>query len=487
MKIRILISSVILFLILIIYPSLLLLLEPFGQGISTIVFLFIMTIIAFFVFSGLQKLIVYMIYISLTLFCLFIFPKDYQVIIALTSTFIMIVHPLNGLEQYISKRISVHFSNPIQIHFSGSYWPYFEYRKAMKDFYHMPQSKKLHQNKWYLLSRQFTTLLLLFIGIFIFINETSSIINNLDDFNLSRFISLYVVFWFILMSYYSFKKGFTTVIRSLMIGIFPIIIYAIMLVPFEYYVKLPFLAMISIVFILIIIFEYNRYFDRVTFDAFDYIDANSNLHVYANSLFESIIYNDTYILSAHYLIKISLKTFERHLHNILVYLNKKHIIMTAYAYGEEMLHVYADFHYKDRKKVDLLKTYLESLFVLGIPYEIVEDKHKNMYERRFYHQPSYISARARHLAHQLKDMSNENIIILTLLMYFDSKESLKAINNHYQFEYLENMSNEDYHTIKIDLPVINVSRIITETVENALSLMHDQNGQFIRIMVSKIL
>lgn len=487
MKIRISLSVMILIILMILYPSLLILLEPYGQGIVTIILICILAMLSFFVFSGVQKLLVYTIYIGFTLLFLFLFPSDYQVFIALVASFIMIIHPLSKLEYYLSKKMSPSFKNPIRIHLSGSYWPYFEYRKAMKAYYHLPQSKKLHKNKWYLLSRQLTTLGLLFLSVFLIINETSNIVNALDAFSFIRFFNLYVVFLLVLMSYYAYKKGFTTVIRALMIGILPMIIYLLLTSSFDAYLRVPMILMVSTVFAFIFIFEYQRYFDRVTIDVFDYYEEESKRIVYANSLFEPIIYNDTYILSTHYLIKISLTTFHKHLQTILKYMNKHHIILTAYAYGEQMFHLYADFHFKDRAKVDLFKTFLESLFTIGIPYELQEDKHKLLYEKKFYHQPAYIIARAKHLSRQLEDVSNEKIIIVSVLMYFETMNMFANIKKSYTFTYIESMSMDAYHTIKIDMPVPNNGFVIETTVKDILNVMSLNKGQFIRILVSKIL
>jgi hypothetical protein len=307
MKLRISLSVIILLFVMILYPSLLILLEPYGQGIVTIILICILAMLSFFVFSGVQKLLVYAIYIGFTLLFLFLFPADYQVLIAFIASLIMIIHPLSKFEFYLSKKMSPSFKSPIRIHLSGSYWPYFEYRKAMKAYYHLPQSKKLHKNKWYLLSRQLTTLGLLFAGIFLIINETSNIVNALDAFSFIRFFNLYIVFLLVLMSYYAYKKGFTTVIRALMIGILPMIIYILLTSSFDAYLRLPMLLMVSTVFAFIFVFEYQRYYDRVTIDVFDYHEEENKRIVYANSLFEPIIYNDTYILSSHYLINIYMR------------------------------------------------------------------------------------------------------------------------------------------------------------------------------------
>lgn len=487
MKLRLSLSVIILILVMILYPSLLILLEPYGQGIVTVILICILAMLSFFVFSGVQKLLVYTIYIGITLLFLFLFPADYQVLIGLIASLIMIIHPLSKFEFYLSKKMSPSLKSPIRIHLSGSYWPYFEYRKAMKAYYHLPQSKKLHKNKWYLLSRQLTTLGLLFAGIFLIINETSNIVNALNAFSFIRFFNLYIVFLLILMSYYAYKKGFTTVIRALMIGILPMIIYILLTASFDAYLRLPMLLMVSTVFAFIFVFEYQRYYDRVTIDVFDYHEEKNKRIVYANSLFEPIIYNDTYILSSHYLIKISLTTFHKHLHEILKYMNKHHLILTAYAYGEQMFHLYADFHFKDRAKVDLFRTYLESLFTIGIPFELQEDKHKLLYEKKFYHQPAYIIARARHLARQLEDVSNEKIIIVSVLMYFENKNMFSNVKKSYTFTYIESMSMDAYHTIKIDVPVPNNGFVVETTVKDILSVMSLNKGHFIRILISKII
>jgi hypothetical protein len=127
------------------------------------------------------------------------------------------------------------------------------------------------------------------------------------------------------------------------------------------------------------------------------------------------------------------------------------------------------------------------LFIVGIPYELIEDKHKNVYEKRFYHQSSYIVARANHLSKQLEDVSNEKIVVISLFMFFEDKDVLHLIQKYYQYQLIEEMSTNNYHTIKIDLPIVNNPYAITQTVQDVLTLMNQHHGQFIRILVSKIL
>ncbi|MGA0351848.1 MAG: hypothetical protein ACO3MF_03775, partial [Acholeplasmataceae bacterium] len=140
MKFRLITSIVLLIVILLLLPYAILALEPFGQGVFALVMFFIFFIVGYYIYGGLAKLAVYMIYFMLLLLGLFYLPDIYQVTVSLVATFIILVNPLQSLERKISKRLSKEFTNPIKISISGTYWPYVEYRKDMKEFYHLPQT-----------------------------------------------------------------------------------------------------------------------------------------------------------------------------------------------------------------------------------------------------------------------------------------------------------------------------------------------------------
>jgi hypothetical protein len=76
---------------------------------------------------------------------------------------------------------------PIRISIRGSYWPFFSYQKEMKNFYHLPQARKLYTKKWYLHLRQFVTLLLVTLVSFYSFLGINNIANSLDDFNWFNF------------------------------------------------------------------------------------------------------------------------------------------------------------------------------------------------------------------------------------------------------------------------------------------------------------
>lgn len=486
MKLRLILSAFMGFISIIMIPSAIIFFEPYGQGVFYVVFIFILINIVYYIYGGLAKFFTYIIYFMLTMIGFIFLDSTYHVSISLLAAFTIIVHPLQILETKLEKKMSLELTNPILLNMRGSYWPYFQYREDMKSFYHMPQQKKLKTNKKYLLLRQLTTLSLLFLGLFVFLNNTSAVINDLERFNWISFFEIYVVLWLFLMSYYAFKKGFTTVFRTLLLGVLPIVEYYIFQTTFELNVKLLLSLVFGLFALTIIVYEWKSYYQRVSFDSYAYDDDALKLSVFANALFEPLVYNDTYILSVTYRIKISLNTFHKHFHDILVFANFHKILITAYAYGNEMLYVFADFHYKKRKTVDLFKTFLESKFIMAIPYTLETDVHKFKYEQTFFHRLPYITARAKHLAQLLKNLSNESIIIVTMIMYFESLKDVESFKLTYPILVLSDIHVTDYIAVKVDIPLNNNDYIITQEITKLYESMKSHQGNFVRILVSKL-
>ncbi|MGA0352007.1 MAG: hypothetical protein ACO3MF_04615 [Acholeplasmataceae bacterium] len=327
---------------------------------------------------------------------------------------------------------------------------------------------------------------MLFVATFLLIQQASSIANDLNAFQWNAFFNIYIVLWLYLMAYYAYKKGLTTVFRILVLGTIPIIMYAVILSSIVLYIKLIIVIVIGVISVGLMIYEGYQYYQRVSFDTFSYKDHEKQLTVYANSLFEPLIYNDTYILSATYRIKVSLNTFHKHFQSIIVYANFHRILITAYAYGHEMMYVFADFHYQDRKKIDQFKTFMESKFMMGIPYEFQQDRHKTLYEENFFHKDAYIIARAKHLAQYLKEISNESVIVISVIMYFNRLEDANQMENSHKITILSDIYVSDYITVKIDLPLVNNKHLIETSTQALLNEMREHQGHFVRILVSKI-
>ena len=145
MKVRLITSIILLVCMALLFPYAIIQLEPFGQGVFSLVLFFSLVVVGYYIYGGLAKLTIYSIYLILLFLGLLYLPDAYQVTVSLVGTFIIITNPLQNFEKYIAKKMSKEFTNPIKINISGTYWPYFEYRREMKEFYHLPQIKKLHQ------------------------------------------------------------------------------------------------------------------------------------------------------------------------------------------------------------------------------------------------------------------------------------------------------------------------------------------------------
>ena len=483
MKKRILIAIILTLLTIIFLPTALILMQLRGQVISILVSLVVLVIIGVYVFGGVPKMIIYIIYGAVTSFFLFLLPEPYHVPIVFIGTLLFILHPLSSFENYLSEKMLPEDVLPIRISIHGSYWPFYAYFKEMKNFYHLPQARKLYTKKSYLQLRQLTTILLTFVGIFLYIHAISLIANSLDDFTWRNFFIFYAVIIMFILSYYTFKKGFTSTFRTLGISLFPPMIYLILISDFPDVIKYSFATSVLVLGLVISIIELTKYYQRVAYDDYHYYDVDQQLEVFANALFEPIVYNESFTKCAHYQIKVKLETFQKQFHDILVYANFFRFIITAYAYGKEMVHLHADFHEKNEKRAEKFKVYLESKFKIGITMDLIDDPNKSSYEEKFFHRPNYIIARAQNLANLLKELEIKTKIIISIIAYFELEEELEEFQSDFQMVRLDDLSEDNYITVRIDVPSINVDYMIESKIREVLLSLMVHHGQFVRISV----
>ena len=178
----------------------------------------------------------------------------------------------------------------------------------MKNFYHLPQQRKLFTKKWYLHARQLTMILLYTLGVFLFIHEINYIANRIEDFNWYNFFTLYIVIIVFLLAYFIHLKGFTSTFRTFGIALFPPIIYLILISNFHEALRYSLAGSFAIFGIIISIVELINLHKRVAYDSYHYYDVDLQREVYANALFEPLVYNETFTLSGHYQLKITKKT-----------------------------------------------------------------------------------------------------------------------------------------------------------------------------------
>lgn len=483
MKSRLIIALSLTTLVLVLMPIALILFGLKGQGIFMISAIISFVYIGVYVFGGIPKLIINSIYGLIVFLVLQILPYNYQFPFIVIGTLIFILNPLSNFQQFLESKMKEEDVLPIRIRLSGSYWPFFEYRKEMKNFYHLPQQRKLFTKKWYLHTRQASMLLLYTLGIFLFIHEINSVANRLDDFSWQNFFTLYIVIIIFILAYFIHQKGFTSTFRTLSVAIFPPIIYLILISRFDDPLRYS-LAGSTVLFGLVIVtIELHNLYQRVAYDKYEYYDVDQQLEVRANALFEPLVYNETFTLSGHYQIKVSRKKFKLHFHDVLVYANFFHFIITAYAYEGDMVHLYTEFNKKAERRAHKFNTYLETKYKTDIPMDLKHDPDKTIYENNFFHRPEYIIARAQRLAELLKDLHIDSPIIISIIAYFNNYDDLKFMQKEYHVSLLESIKVDDYITARIDLKTVNNDYLIETKIRDVLLSLMVYHGKYVRISV----
>ena len=482
MKRRIIISLIIVLFMIIALPFVLIFSAQHEKGLFLIGVLVITVYLSIFIFGSLPKLIIYMIYgatISLFLYML----QNYQIPIVMIGTLLFVLNPLAQFESYLNKKMNEENVLPIHISIHGSKWPFYEYRRAMKNFYHLPQSIKLFTKKWYLRIRQLLMLLFIAVGIFLFINQISMIVNTLDDFSWDRFFTFYMVIILFLLSWIIHLKGFTSMFRALGISLFPPIIYLVLVSSFANPLRYSLAGSLFITAVVISIWELVTLYQRVTYDTYQYYDVDRQLEVYANALFEPLVYNESYTLCADYKFKGTQKEFDRIFHDVLIYANYFKFIIVAYAYGNQTVEVNAHFHYRDEKRVIKFKSFMESKLKRKLDVHYYHDFNKTEYEQLFFHKPAYIIARTQHLAELLTDLQITTKIIISFIVYFESLEDLEEMSKTYQLTPLTDLKVEQYLTARIDIQSINDDYVIETKVRDLLLNLMINGGTFVRVSV----
>ena len=482
MKRRIIISMIISLLMVIAMPFVWIFSASHEQGLFLIGVLIVTVYLAIYIFGSLPKLIIYVTYGGFTALSLYML-QDYQIPIIMIATLLFVLNPLASFETFLNKRMSDENVLPIHISIHGSRWPFYDYRKAMKNFYHLPQSRKLFTKKWYLHLRQILMLLFIASGIFLYINQINMIVNTLDDFSWIRFFTFYMVIILFLLAWIIHQKGFTSMFRAMGISLFPPVIYLVLISSFANPLRYSLAGSLLLVAIVISIWELVTLYQRVAYDTYHYYDVDRQLEVFANALFEPLVYNESYTLCADYRFKGTQKEFDKISQDILIYANYFRFIIVAYTFGEGMVEINAHFHYRDEKRVNKFKTFLESKLKRKLDMRYFHDFNKSEYEQQNFHKPAYIIARTQHLAELLTDLQISAKIIISFIVYFESLEDMQEMAKNYHLTPLTDLKVDQYFTARVDIQSINDDYVIETKVRDFLLSLLINAGTFVRVSV----
>jgi hypothetical protein len=483
MKRRLMISASMVLLLIVLIPIAVLLFDLRDQGIFMIVMIVTFVYVGIYVFGGVPKLIVYFIYGIITTTILILSPQPYHLPIAIIGSLLFVLNPLSTFETFLEKKLNEEDVLPLRISIRGSYWPFYSYQKEMKNFYHLPQARKLFTIKWYLHARQILTVALVTLGTIVFINNLSNIANSLDNFSWINFFNFYSVIIIFILAFFLYKKGFTSTIRTLVISVFPPVIFLVLISDFPAPIKYSFAGGTFLAFLVILGLELAKYYQRVAYDAYRYYDVDQQMEVFANALFEPLIYNESFTKCGTFLIKVKPEDFQKQWHSILVYANYFRFIITAYTFEKQGITIHAHFHFKNAKRIEKFKTFLESKFNREVVVNQFDDPNKHQYEQNFFHRPDYIVARGLALANLLKELEIKTRIIVSMIVYFENEEDLLEIQKIYSTLRLDDLSEDEYITARMDVSLINVDYVIEAKIREMLLELLIHSGKFVRISV----
>ena len=439
--------------------------------------------IGIYFFGGLPKFVIYFIYGLLTGIGMY-FLSDYQLAFVVAGSLLFILSPLAAFERHLEKKLSDEDSLPIRMSLRGSYWPNYAYRRAMKEYYHLPQTRKLYTKKWYLRLRQACMLLIFFVATFLFINEVGrTVAVDFNAFNWISFFNVYIVIVLYILAFVLHKKGFTSMFRSLIVSMFPILIFLVTQAPFSETTRIVMSVLSLVVAIVIAIYELYIYYQRVAYQSYEYRDPDKNWEVYANATFEPLVYNETFTKVVKFSFDCERSLFEKNFHDILVYANFRRFIITAYAFSPKGVVFYADFHHKAGKRIMKFKNYLDKKLKRSVDIQIIDDVNKKVYETNFFHKTEYIVARATHLAELLKELEIKSEVIISTIFYFESLADLKSFQDKYFTVRLEHLEDENIYTVRADILSQNVDYIIEQKVREILMDAMIYRGNYVRISV----
>lgn len=450
------------------------------QRIFLAISLIVFTFLSLYIFFGVGKLVTSLIY-GMILALILAVLQDYDLPLIFIGTFIFALNPLHEFEKFIDKNLPEDKS--IIDYIRGSYNSYYQYRKEIKEHYHLPQVKKTFTKPWYLKMRQGLVILLSMVAVFLLIREVNNLMNLIKKFDIHLFFaSTYSVIILLATTVLLYKKGFQSVFNFLSVSIFPPIAYSLFLItPLYLGLILGFVAILLGVGMLI--YQYLGYRSRIVYEYLHYYDNDNQVEVFANALFEPYIYDENFHLSTTFKLTVDLTEFLKVFHNIIVYADVKKFFITAYTYHKHNLTIYTEFHHKDYQNIDKFKKFLETLFDETIIIKITEDKDKTFYEKRFFHKDDYIIARTVYLSRMLKRLEIKGNVIISFMVYFNSMDKLIQISKNYHIVRIPELDLEDVITARIDITMPNVDYLIENKVRELLLDLLICQGKFVRVSV----
>lgn len=479
---RILLSVILILVIIISIPFALAFFNSQQLIIYAVYTMLLFAYVLVYFFGGVVKFIIYTMYSLLIIILLYLLPEYHQSIIIIGGL-MFVVNPLANLESYLDEKISDTQTLPIRISLPTKHRTFYEYISNMKNYVKLPQSRKLYTNRWYLRARQLLTLFLLFISVYLLINEMRNLVIDLTNYDATKLIIFYTVFVLFYVTFRLYKKGFMSFIRVTgFLMIFPLF-FLVFVSQLPITIKLILLLIISVLGITFTIYEVIGSIRRVAYNSYQYYDSNLQMEVYANDFYEPLVYSEKYYLVSTFKFEIPLRDFQKRLNDVIVRANFLKTIITAYTYDGTYLYLHTDNYFKSSKTPLKFKSYLEFKFKTKVYQNSILDPQKEIYEKNFFHNDNYIVARAINLAELLKDFKIDAQIMVRVILNFPSLDNMTQMAKEFPMGRIKSMDSEQGFVGFVQETLINQNYLIETKVRDILLTRLIYQAQYVRILV----
>src|SRR5690554_5697810 len=469
MKRRFIIALTILIALMAAYAILRIVLPPSTYALIDLLSLFVVIFDVIYLWFGIPRLIVYIIYAAFMLPALYFFPEKYHILLIFLFTIIIVLNPLAGFEHMMIKNLKDKYTKVLDYVPRGRYKTYYQYKDEMKSHYHLPQFQKFYTKRSYRMLSTISILILFFSLIFLLLTSSSDIVIG-EGWNSRSFITLYLAILFTIALIILYKKGFVSTSRVFKIGIFPLGIVILSVLSYNIVVKILLVIGLSLGFIAVIISETIRYHLRVVYSSYHYYDPQEDEHVWANALYEQFAKSEGIREMKLIEFKMPEELFHKQFKTLLVFTNFYKTIITAYTIKRGTVNLYIEY-YKE-KTIDRVKKRIEKIYNVEITSEaIVTEKE---YEEKFLQNHEYIIAKTIKLSNLLIELDIEAPVIVSVFMRFNNVEAAQPLAKQYKTQLLENET--DYCLVESSITVENLDYLIETNLRNLLLEMLINGG-----------
>lgn len=431
--------------------------------LSQVQFFYVLFLSLTYFIGSIPKLLIFFVYAVFYTILMYYFSY-YRIGFIILAVFTFLFNPLSFLENKI--RTTYHMKSDFSLSklFNKKTAQYYEYRKKMKDYYHMPQVKKIYEKSYYFYLRYTVVAGLLVFATYLAFEELSSIALTLSVFDIDTAIQYYLVISAYTLAYLIYRKGFKSAFYVLTTLFLPLIIAILFNIRNqELYIQVISYSLIFVE-IIVVIYQLSLYYRRVSYQSMEYYNTDHRRHTNFNLLYEDFLNNDIYSQIVRYEISISSTAFLEKINLILQYANFYKFYIISYDYSQNKSSILCSFT-KQSSRISKFSNILTKIYKTEIKYDLISDRYKYLYET-YISNDLYIIAKANILASLYREIAQAEEIILDLYFYF--KNYTDVVNFSYEHKITINVTDQNLFYIKVREKLPNIEYVIELKIREIL-------------------